>query len=75
VVNGWPRIREVFERPEFSGRPGNFSGTFFQKGKTGITTTEGKHWSLQRKFLVEFLANVTGTGQHGFQEWNKSCIF
>lgn len=68
VVNGWHRIKEVFERPEFSGRPGNFSGTFFQKGKTGITTTEGKHWSLQRNFLVDFLANVTGTGQHGFQE-------
>jgi cytochrome P450 len=67
VVNGWHLIKEVFERPEFSGRPGNFSGTFFQKGKTGITTTEGKHWSAQRKFLVDYLTTVTGSGQHGFQ--------
>jgi hypothetical protein len=67
VVNGWHLIKEVFERPEFSGRPGNFSGTFFQKGKTGITTTEGKHWSTQRKFLVDYLATVTASGHHGVQ--------
>jgi hypothetical protein len=35
--------QEAFEKEEFSGRPGNFSGTFFQKGKTGITTTEGRN--------------------------------
>jgi hypothetical protein len=37
-----PSSQEAFEKEEFSGRPGNFSGTFFQKGKTGITTTEGR---------------------------------
>ena len=37
--------QEAFERQEFAGRPTNFSGTFFQKGKTGITTTEGKSLS------------------------------
>lgn len=53
-------------RPEFAGRPGNFSGTFFQKGKTGITTTEGKHWSKQRAFLVNHLEGLTNS--KGFEE-------
>ena len=53
-------------RPEFAGRPGNFSGTFFQKGKTGITTTEGKHWSQQRGFLVNHLEGLTNS--KGFEE-------
>ena len=53
-------------RPEFAGRPGNFSGTFFQKGKTGITTTEGKHWSKQRGFLVNHLEGLTNS--KGFEE-------
>jgi len=68
VLNSWKVIKEAFERPEFSGRPGNFSGTFFQKGKTGITTTEGKHWSSQRTFLVEYLDKVTGSNNQGFQD-------
>jgi hypothetical protein len=40
--NRFSLSQEAFEKEEFSGRPGNFSGTFFQKGKTGITTTEGR---------------------------------
>ena len=35
VLNSWPLIKEAFSMKEFSGRPGMFSGTFFQKGKTG----------------------------------------
>lgn len=54
------------KRPEFAGRPGNFSGTFFQKGKTGITTTEGKHWARQRAFLVQHLQTLTSS--KGFEE-------
>jgi len=61
VLNNYDLIKSTFERHEFSGRPGNFSGTFFQKGKTGITTTEGKHWKEQRGFLVEHIDNITGT--------------
>ena len=68
VLNGWKTIKEAFERPEFSGRPGNFSGTFFQKGKTGITTTEGKHWSSQRNFLIDYLENISRSGSQGFQD-------
>ena len=60
----WPKlvliIKEAFDRHEFSGRPGNFSGTFFQKGRTGISTTEGKHWKIQRDFLENYLNNLTG---------------
>jgi hypothetical protein len=47
--------QEAFEKEEFSGRPGNFSGTFFQKGKTGITTTEGRKHLLNCFFYILFL--------------------
>ena len=47
---------------------GNFSGTFFQKGRTGITTTEGAHWKSQRKFLKEYIDKVTSTSTQGFQD-------
>ena len=60
VLNSYDLIKSSFERMEFSGRPGNFSGTFFQKGKTGISTTEGKHWKAQREFLMEHLEHLTG---------------
>jgi len=68
VINSYTIIKEAFERTEFSGRPGNFSGTFFQKGKTGISTTEGKHWTVQRKFLVDYLHNLTGSGSAGLED-------
>ena len=35
VLNSWQVIKEAFERKEFNGRPNMFSGTFYQKGKTG----------------------------------------
>jgi hypothetical protein len=35
VLNSWKLIKEAFSMREFSGRPNMFSGTFFQKGKTG----------------------------------------
>ena len=60
VLNNYELIKSSFERMEFAGRPGNFSGTFFQKGKTGITTTEGRHWSTQREFLMKHLESLTG---------------
>jgi len=66
VLNSWVLISEAMKRPEFAGRPGNFSGTFFQKGKTGITTTEGKHWAKQRGFLVSHLKGLTDS--KGFEE-------
>ena len=47
----------------YTGRPGNFSGTFFQKGKTGISTTEGKYWKSQREFLINHLDHLTGRCQ------------
>jgi len=59
VLNSYDLIKDAFSRSEFSGRPGNFSGTFFQKGKTGITTTEGKHWNVQREFLASHLKSLT----------------
>lgn len=70
VLNSYEVIKEAFGRPEFSGRPGNFSGTFFQKGKTGITTTEGGHWKRQRAFLTEYLERLTDVagGNLGFHD-------
>ena len=35
ILNSWPVIKEAFGRKEFNGRPNMFSGTFYQKGKTG----------------------------------------
>jgi len=68
VLNNYDIIKSTFDRHEFSGRPGNFSGTFFQKGKTGISTTEGKHWKEQREFLVGHIDNITGTGSKGLED-------
>jgi len=68
VLNSYELIKSTFDRAEYSGRPGNFSGTFFQKGKTGITTTDGKHWTEQRKFLTNHLAHLTGEGSRGFED-------
>ena len=47
---------------------GNFSGTFFQKGRTGITTTEGAHWKSQRSFLKEYIDKVTASSTKGFED-------
>ena len=51
ILNSYKLIKEATSRQEFSGRPNIFSGTFFQKGKTGVTTTEGPTWEAQRAFL------------------------
>ena len=69
VLNSWPLIKEAFDKKEFSGRPNMFSGTFFQKGKLGVSTTEGEPWEAQRNFLFEFIQNlVKGKGSQGFQD-------
>merc|ERR1712198_71521 len=68
VLNNHELIKSSFERMEFAGRPGNFSGTFFQKGKTGITTTEARHWSTQREFLMKHLESLTGPGAKALED-------
>jgi len=68
VLNNHRLIKEAFEREEFSGRPGNFAGTFFQRGVTGITTTEGKHWKTQREFLAKYLEKLTGENYKNLEE-------
>jgi cytochrome P450 len=46
-----------------------FSGTFFQKGKTGVSTTEGEHWEQQRNFFHSHLVElVDGKGAEGFHD-------
>lgn len=46
-----------------------FSGTFFQKGKTGVCTTEGETWELQREFFHNHIKNlVNGKGSEGFHD-------
>ena len=35
ILNSWPLIKEAMAKKELAGRPNIFSGTFFQKGKTG----------------------------------------
>lgn len=69
VLNSWPVIKEAFSRKEFNGRPNMFSGTFYQKGKTGISTTEGETWEVQRNFLHEHILNlVSGRKSQGFHD-------
>nr|APH81372.1 cytochrome P450 CYP3029B2 [Tigriopus kingsejongensis] len=69
VLNSYPMIMEAFSMKEFSGRPSIFSGTFFQKGKIGITTTEGTNWELQRNFFHNHMVElVQGKGTLGFQD-------
>lgn len=68
VLNDYSTIKSAFERMEFSGRPGNFSGTFFQRGKTGVTTTEGRHWQTQRQFLQDHLDSLTGPASQALEE-------
>jgi hypothetical protein len=51
--------QEAFDKEEFSGRPGNFSGTFFQKGKTGITTTEGRKLFYAPEAHIMYLTVVS----------------
>ena len=72
VLNNYETIKKCFDKVEFSGRPGNFSGTFFQKGRTGISTTEGKYWKSQREFLMEHLNHLTGNLQINFDTDTKT---
>ena len=68
VLNSYPVIREAFALPELNGRPGMFSGTFFQKGKDGIITSEGEQWQAQREFFHQRMVDlVKGKGTQGFQ--------
>ena len=69
VLNSWPLIKEAFSKKEFAGRPNMFSGTFFQKGKLGVSTTEGEVWEAQRSFLHNHLLTlVKGKGSQGFHD-------
>ena len=69
VLNSFPLIKEAFAMREFAGRPGMFSGTFFQKGSIGICTTEGKAWETQRNFFHDHMVElVRGKGALGFQD-------
>ena len=68
VLNSYPVIKEAFAIPEFNGRPAMFSGTFFQKGKDGIITSEGSMWEAQRDFFHQRMVDlVKGKGTQGFQ--------
>ena len=42
ILNSWPLIKEAMAKKELAGRPSIFSGTFFQKGKTG--ELKNIHW-------------------------------
>jgi len=66
VLNSYKTIKEAFARSELSGRPNIFSGTFFQKGKTGVCTTEGPTWHSQRSFLHTQMVKFAST--KAFQE-------
>jgi len=69
VLNSYPVIKEAFALPELNGRPGMFSGTFFQKGKDGIITSEGEQWQAQREFFHQRMVDlVKGKGTQGFQD-------
>ena len=61
VLNSYKLIKEALSKAEFSGRPNMFSGTFFQKGKTGVCTTEGSTWESQRSFLHSQMAQFASS--------------
>ena len=61
VLNSYKLIKEAMSKAEFSGRPNMFSGTFFQKGKTGVCTTEGSTWESQRSFLHSLMAQFASS--------------
>lgn len=65
IANAFFSLQDAFSRKEFSGRPGIYSGTFFQKGKSGVSTTEGEHWEAQRGFLhARMVEMASGPGFH-----------
>ena len=69
IINSYPLIKEAFEKKEFSGRPDIYSGTFFQKGRSGVSTTEGPHWETQRAFFHEhMIEQARGKGSVGFRD-------
>lgn len=69
VLNSYELIKEAFARKEFSGRPDMFSGTFFQRGRVGISTTEGRVWESQRRFFHDYMHGLAvGKGAKGFQD-------
>jgi cytochrome P450 len=69
ILNSWPVIKMAFSRKEFNGRPNMFSGTFYQKGKIGVSTTEGEVWEHQRNFLHQEILNlVNGKKSQGFHD-------
>merc|ERR1712223_1229578 len=67
ILNSWPLIKEAMAKKELAGRPNIFSGTFFQKGKTGICTTEGKTWEQHREFFHQQMRNFLDEGGKGTQ--------
>ena len=82
VLNSWPLIKEAFSMKEFSGRPGMFSGTFFQKGKTGESKKRCiflcpllNFWSLPiRSFHFLFLVTF-GDADEGIKTQKYYLIF
>ena len=76
VLNSYPVIKEAFSLPEFNGRPAMFSGTFFQKGKDGIITSEGSLWARQREFFHQRMVHlVSGKGAQGFQVLQAKLLY
>ena len=63
VLNSWPLIKEAFSKKEFSGRPGMFSGTFFQKGKTGNVSTwfQSKICRKSHNFILFYYLGISTT--------------
>ena len=69
ILNSWPVIKEAFGRKEFNGRPNMFSGTFYQKGKTGKLQNfyQSKYYSIYTDglrvpgfgFSVHYLVFIT----------------
>ncbi len=75
VLNTYPVIKEALSKPEFNGRPAIFSGTFFQKGKSGIVTTEGSAWQAQRDFFHQRMVDIAkGKGMQGFQVQTRLAL-
>jgi hypothetical protein len=56
VLNGYELIKEAYDKPEFSGRPGLAPIVVVAgKEKRGLVASEGQQWSEQRRFALRNL--------------------
>ena len=67
ILNSWPLIKEAMAKKELAGRPNIFSGTFFQKGKTGW-------WKIIRIFVLVILKPLISIYQNQINSYAQVSV-